>query len=834
MNKQRVLAFIAILCFTVCNMNFVYAESNGVGTNPMSTLQNKGVCTHFAYRESQEGVEALKAAGINLVRDEVYWQFVQPNDGDPSKYYFDNTIQTSYVNNLIDNGIDVIISLSMRNWNPKISDGVTDTEQERQSYARFCAETVKHFSRVTKFEIGNEPNLTYFWGTTPNAEQYAQMMIEAANAIHSVNPKATVIGGVFSDYSGNENKYVKPFYDYPGIYDALDAISIHPYYYYDKTTEMNFEGRLRYHYGKIEELGGIKDLYISEVGWPTVINSSGYGEKDGNIVTDISQEEQAQEIIKAYTLSDYYNVENITTYDLRNDGNDITEYEHNFGLIMQDGTPKKSYNAVQEYNERIGGAPYMGALVGKARSHSAISDKNIHIYNVDGTPVGIAWCYSKYSLSQTYTFENSVLVYDIYGNLKTTGQTITLTNEPVYIYGVSKNEMYNAAKSEAVRNIDLVQDELLELGDDAGVLYNRINALKTSVSTFDTDKDKAKANFDELMAIGDSLIEDYRNSTISINEIQLGVIINKLILASEYLAKIYASTFEGDSEYLIYSDPTVVTDYTRRTISECTSEDAIQAKAILKIAEKFADKTNKIAALEQMTMRKGFYSAYYELSTKLAKWANHVVEQGVYAVARFDGQGNLNISGVVGSVHTPITVYVLKPSANGEITFDGIDYIEQINSDANETFDIKYKSSGEFGDYTIMLLSKSWLEPMRLVATNYGQVQIMSKLYVNQTESEISKVNGASSAKAVYGAKNLGTSRLNVTVIIAAYDEKNGTLVDLKMSKESIEPGVEYTINTDWIEVSGKSIKLKSFIWENIETMTPLFGGYAEVPFEIN
>lgn len=835
MNKRRILIFITILCLAVCNMNFVCAENNGSGAGSMSLLQNKGVCTHFAYRESGEGVAALKTAGINLVRDEVYWHFVQPNDGDPSKYYFENTVQTSYVNNLIDNGIDVIISLSMRNWNPEISDGVTDTEQERKSYAKFCAETAKHFSRVTKFEIGNEPNLSYFWGATPNAEQYAQMMIEAANAIHNVNPKATVIGGVFSDYKGNEDSYVNPFYDYPGVYDAIDAVSIHPYYYYDKTTEMNFEGRLRYHYEKIDELGGIKDLYITEVGWPTVINSSGYGEKDGNKVTDISQDKQAQEIIKAYTLSDYYNIENITTYDLRNDGDDSTEYEHNFGLIMKDGTPKKSYNAVTEYNTRIGGAPYMGALVEKAMSQSAISDKNIHIYNVDGTPVGIAWCYSKYGLSQTYTFENSVSVYDIYGNLKTTGKKITLTNEPVYIYGISENEMYNAAINEVVRNINLVMDELSELSDDeASALYNRINNLKTSVNTFNADKDRAKANFDELIDIGDSLIEAYRNSLISIDEIQLGVIINRLILSSKYLANIYASTFEKDSEYLIYSDPTVITDYTRENISEYTSEAAMQARAILKVAEKFANKTNKISKLQQMTMRNGFYCAYYELSTKLAKWANHVVEQDVYAVAQFDGRGNLNISGAVGSVHTPITVYVLKPSANGEITFDGIDYIDQINSDANETFDIKYKSSGEFGDYTIMLLSKSWLEPMSIMATNYGQLQIMSKHYENQAGNEISQVKGAVSAKAVYGVKNLGTSKLDVSVIIAGYDEENGALVDVKVSEESIEPGAEYTINTEWIEISGKSVKLKTFIWENIKTLTPLYGGYAEIPFETN
>jgi len=822
-NRKKFFSLIIATSLMVGSMQQIIVNAED---NSKNNLQNHGVCTHFAQGSMNDNdVAMMKAAGITLIRDEVYWHTVQPNHCDPNTYTFSSNY-VSYVNEVLDNDIDIILCLSMRNWNPQISDGCTDTAAERAKYAQFCAETAKHFPRVTKFEIGNEPNLQGFWGATPNAEQYAQMLVEAGNAIKKVRPDAIVIGGAFSDYAGIET-YEQTVYNYPGVYDAIDAMSIHPYYHYDKVTELNFEGRLRYHSNQINSIGALKDLYITELGWPTAVNPNGaanYGDEYAQ-VTDITPEKQAQEIIKSYALADYYNIEKLTTYDYKNDGTDSSNMEHNFGIVKNDGTKKVSYDAVKEFNRRFENAVYMGVLKSKNRSQS-LPDTNIHVYNVNGTPVALAWYFPNGSTilnSTTYTFNHSVQIYDLYGNYKTSGKTITLKDEPIYIYGITVDEMYTAAVNEAKRNLSLISAV-------TDAVNTEVSAVISKISAYEKTAENAKSIFDDCMSIGDKLIEAYRNEQLSLTNEQLGNVLDKIALAGESVAKVYASA-KGNMDVVAYPDADDVIQYAESFVEVENTEIASQAKALLKLSEKFSLYTKAIYDTEQMSLKNGMYDAYYNLSVRMAQWAMHLVCGDIYAVAEFDKKGNVKISGAVGKTDELIMLYVLKPSANGQVSKEGLDYITQIKSDRDSCFEIQYKSCCEPGTYTIVMTAEFWPEPKIINADYCGEIEIISKKVKNQSNVIVDTPNAGDKVRAEYELKNNSDIQLPITLILAEYDTLSGALIDVKVKSDTIDAGAEKELITDSVSVVSNA-KINAFLWENIKSMKPIYGGHMQFPNE--
>jgi hypothetical protein len=206
---------------------------------------------------------------------------------------------------------------------------------------------------IRTWEIWNEPNITAFWATEPNPEDYAKLLSASYKAIKRVDPQATVLGCSLAGPNGP--LWRKPFEFVEAVLkcgggQAMDAISIHPYR----------QPRAPEESGYVEDLQAISDLtakygrrlpmWITEVGWPTDPSGS-------------SESRSAQLLVRSHALALAHGVQNIAWYDYRDDGLDPTYNEHHFGILYNDLTPKPSYFAYRTLATELAGLRFEREVV---------------------------------------------------------------------------------------------------------------------------------------------------------------------------------------------------------------------------------------------------------------------------------------------------------------------------------------------------------------------------------------------------------------------------------------------------------------------------------------
>lgn len=112
------------------------------------------------------------------------------------------------------------------------------TERERDAWARYVEETVKHYyGKIRLYEVWNEPDLSYSWKhkegevlddalRKTNAVEYGEFMLSTAKAVKRAAPEAKVIGFAL----GNPKNL--PYVDRAlgtGAYEYIDFVSYHVY-----------------------------------------------------------------------------------------------------------------------------------------------------------------------------------------------------------------------------------------------------------------------------------------------------------------------------------------------------------------------------------------------------------------------------------------------------------------------------------------------------------------------------------------------------------------------------------------------------------------------------
>lgn len=116
--------------------------------------------------------------------------------------------------------------------------------EDAEVWAGLFAQFVERFgTRVTGYEVWNEPNLVDFWRQGPDPRQYAELLKAVWTAADAVDPDAQIIGGVLSnndlgymhelsaalrELGGNaDNRF---FYDQLGVhpYAGGDGVGAHP------------------------------------------------------------------------------------------------------------------------------------------------------------------------------------------------------------------------------------------------------------------------------------------------------------------------------------------------------------------------------------------------------------------------------------------------------------------------------------------------------------------------------------------------------------------------------------------------------------------------------
>lgn len=190
---------------------------------PTGSSRTFGVMTHFAQGWDPGLVPWIARAGIGTVRDEQYWQQIEPQPGeyaDPERY-------ARYMHALRRADIEPLLVLSFAN--PHYDDGQTPfTPAGRAAFAAYGAELVRrHRDQVAAVEVWNEINGTFCSGPCrqDRAGTYATLLADSYAALKAADPGVTVVGGAAV-------KVPLPWFDAliaRGATAHWDAVAVHPY-----------------------------------------------------------------------------------------------------------------------------------------------------------------------------------------------------------------------------------------------------------------------------------------------------------------------------------------------------------------------------------------------------------------------------------------------------------------------------------------------------------------------------------------------------------------------------------------------------------------------------
>jgi hypothetical protein len=311
------------------------------------------VQTHFGqyYRADMDStnVEAMldliQSAGIRAIRDECYWSLVETNRG---VFDFPREID-HYVQAARQRGIGVLLILDYNNplYAEHAGSGVT-TDSNRAAFARYCQEAVQHFLSmgVKQYEIWNEPNIPIFWAPTPNASDYTELLKVAYPAIKAIDSTITVMTGATSPAEGDPAPFIEGQSFIQQVFQAggaeyMDAVSFHLY----RVTQSPEDWIYSYPSVIRNIVGPDIPLYLTEVGYPT-----------SSVWPYVDLTEQSVYITKAYLMGrDVPNLQLISWYDFKNDGQDPNNNEANFGIVNFDLSPKPAYRAYHTVVRLTGG-----------------------------------------------------------------------------------------------------------------------------------------------------------------------------------------------------------------------------------------------------------------------------------------------------------------------------------------------------------------------------------------------------------------------------------------------------------------------------------------------
>jgi len=383
-----------------------------------------GIATHFGQDWSPTMIPLIQKAGIKHIRDEIQWNDVERT---PGIYEF-RAKYDEYMNRIKDLGIDPLLILAF--MNPNYDEGFTPyTDEGREAFGKYATAVLEHYGdQIKRVEVFNEYNIGFSSGPgAQDPEYYYKLLKETYKQVKAYDEDITVIGPVTSQIPWEWLKTLFAQSDAEGkALDYMDAVSVHPYRYPGSPEGMdNDMARLRQLIQTYND-NNTKPIFVSEWGWPT---------HQG--LTGTSEAMEAAYLVRSSVQMLSEGVEMLVWYDLKNDGTDSHEPEHNFGIIRNEAdplgkyAPKPAYVAYSNLTRALTGADFVGVEDISAGIYSYLFERGSEQIRVMWSPSGN---------HVTLDAEAAVVVTDVVGHETTlspyNGQvSFNLTEYPIFVRG---------------------------------------------------------------------------------------------------------------------------------------------------------------------------------------------------------------------------------------------------------------------------------------------------------------------------------------------------------------------------------------------------------------
>ena len=317
-----------------------------------------GVNIHLL--QDDHALDLAHAAGFGFVRMDMLWADVERR-GRYRFFPYDRLLRA-----LEARGMGVLWILDY--GHPDHGGSTPRMPQDVAAFGRFAEAAAAHFKgRNVRYEIWNEPNASQFWKPFPNASEYAILLREAVAAIRRADPSAKVSSGGLSRF---DTAFLARAVD-PSLAAGLTAIGVHPY---PKTVPETIAPELEtLRDWAARSLGQHIEIWDTEWGYssanaPEEAPSNGHTEEGRRRQASLS----VREILTVWTVG----LPLAVWYDLRDDGTDPANPEHNYGLLDSSGNEKPAIKAIRTLMSVVSGRKYAGMILE--------TPEGIHAMRMDG------------------------------------------------------------------------------------------------------------------------------------------------------------------------------------------------------------------------------------------------------------------------------------------------------------------------------------------------------------------------------------------------------------------------------------------------------------------
>lgn len=466
-------------------ISYIRTDDDGPGYG------NRGFVTHFVFDYYEENDAVLyDALGAEIHRDDFFWATIEKEKG-----VYDFSGYDEMYKDIMATDVSMMAIVNGRNNLYLNSEGTTYIKDESQfeAYANYALAIAKHYPNITKFELCNEPGFNY------TGEEYKKIALAAAKKLKEYNRDIEVyVGCIITDSRALESgtQFMQNLYT-EEVYPYIDGVSFHMYANNKYADTKKFYDQANDYRTQIEDGGGWKDVSLTETGWYILPNSG------------VQEKQQASELVKRAVISDGLGFSQTIFYDFKNDGRDVTNSEHNFGLMSIDHTMRDSFFAMKEYLDNVKKAIYIGKLDMGEGIESHVYAKNDDYFLIAWAPNND----SELNIPQTdnagasFVFENAnVLITDMFGNESGNKNELILDLYPKYVHNLEP---------------EFILDRISRISlDNTKFPEGVIDSVITSFETFLEERSlSALENYlNECYLTGLSLIKDGKFDAESVSE----------------------------------------------------------------------------------------------------------------------------------------------------------------------------------------------------------------------------------------------------------------------------------------------------------------------------
>lgn len=327
-----------------------------------------GVNVHFT--SDDPALDLARAAGFSFVRMDLGWQGVERTKG-----VYDFSALDGLVASLAARGMRLHLIVDYANTLYPAPGSASFGSTTVTAFANLTRATASHFAgKGVTYEIWNEPNLEAFW-SKPNGAHYAALCKAAVEAVHQGDPSAKVsTAGI----AGFDYAFLRAYLSAGGAQGA-DAIGVHPYR--KGSPETLTDELVRMRSVVTAALGRSVPIWDTEWGY----SSTWFG--DGHDAT--ARETQARMTVRAILSAWASGFPFIVDYDLRDDGVDPRDAEHNFGLMANDNGDKPAIVAVRRLTTAARDRSFVGTW--------DLAPSSLHAMRLDGAndTLAVVWTDTK-------------------------------------------------------------------------------------------------------------------------------------------------------------------------------------------------------------------------------------------------------------------------------------------------------------------------------------------------------------------------------------------------------------------------------------------------------